>query len=236
MIKVLLVFEDFNELTLTESYLKRVGFDIVGISNEILLQDQLLTFNPDIVVAHGKNNRVSSFSVGQKMKDNHKFHGKVVIVVPKDVRPGPAEIIRMKMDAIIESPLAPEKLIHVLCRLTNQDPQGYLDKLNKSKINDPENKKGFMVSGKGDSSNTETVSGGATVTPIRESVTINDPARARKYETIVKGTQIDIERSTHNRNDIKAIQKDLKKDYDFSRLEDQDELKRQFAEALFKKK
>ena len=59
MVKVLLVYEDFNELTLTESCLKKVGFDVVGISNELLVSDQLLAFYPDIVVAHGKNGKVS---------------------------------------------------------------------------------------------------------------------------------------------------------------------------------
>jgi len=228
MVKVLLAFEDFNELTLTESYLKKVGFDVVGISNEVLLGDQLLSFNPDIVVAHGKNNRVSSFSVGQKMKENHRFHGKVVIVVPKDVRPGPTEIIKMKMDGIIESPLAPDKLIQVLCRLSSQDAQSYLDKLHKSKLSDPELQRRFMVSG--------LMPGEVPPPPVAPADPFQDADRAKKYDRFTQGVQFDIKQSTHSRGDIREKQKDLKKDWDFDKLEDQDELRRQFAEALFKKK
>ena len=101
MVKVLLVYDDFNELTLTESYLKKIGFDVVGISNEILINDQILSFNPEILVVHGKNMKVSSFSVGQKLKDYGRYHGKAVIVVPKGMRPSPSEMIKMKMDAMI---------------------------------------------------------------------------------------------------------------------------------------
>ncbi len=137
MIKVLLAYEDFNELTLTESYLKRVGFDIVGISNEVLIQDQILSFNPEVIVAFGKNQKVSSFSVGQKLKDNHRYHGRVVIIVPKDVRPTASDMLKMKMDAIMEAPFAPEKLIQVLCRLCGHSADPFLEKLSKARLNDP---------------------------------------------------------------------------------------------------
>lgn len=236
MIKVLLAFEDFNELTLTESYLKRVGFDVVGISNEILLQDHLLAFNPDIVVANGKNSRVSSFSIGQKMKENHRYQGKVVIVVPKDVRPEPQEIIKMKMDGIIEAPLMADKLIQVLCRLANQDPQGYLDKLQKSKFNAPEVERRFMVSGllPGEVPPEGTMVNSSPAFPSQ--VPLQDSERIKKYERFTQGIQFDIKQSTHSRADLREKQKELKKDWNFDELEDQDELKRQFAEALFKKK
>jgi DNA-binding NtrC family response regulator len=222
MIKVLLVFEDFNELTATETVLKKVGFDVVGINSEISMQEQLLAFYPDIVVAHGKSSRVSSLSVGQKMKENHRYPGKVVIVVPKDVRPSPQEMIKMKMDGILEAPLQAEKLIQLLSRLMEHDPQPFLEKLQKAKLSDPNaQKQTFKVSGPAASS---------------DKILIQDPERAKKYATIVKGTQIDIKQSTHERNEIKQLQKELKKDWDFDQLDEQDKLKRQFAEALFKKK
>lgn len=238
MMKVLLVFEDFNELAMTETYLKKVGFDVVGITNEVSLQEQLLSFYPDVIVANGKTTRVSSFSVGQKMKENHRYPGKVVIVVPKDVRPTPQDIIRLKMDGLIEAPIQPEKLIQVLCRLMGQDPHTFLDKLQKAKLSDTHLQRQMIkVMGPlsvGDSATSEPTP--ISKTKDKNKIVIHDPERAKKYATIVKDTEIDIKQSTHDRNAIRELQKELKKDWDFDKLDDQDELKRQFAEALFKKK
>lgn len=238
MVKILLVYEDFNELTLTESYLKKVGFDVVGIGNEILLQDQILSFNPDVIVASGKNPRVSSFSVGQKMKENQRYHGKVVIVVPKDVRPTPQDILRMKMDGIIESPVHPEKLIQVLCRLANLQSAPFLDKFHRARSSDPELGKRFAaahptpVSGAAGN-----VSQAATVPPASAAgVLINDPQRIGKYKKFTDAVEIDVKHSTHQRQDLKEKQKELKKGWNFDTLEEQDTLRQQFAEALFKKK
>jgi len=260
MVKILLIYEDFNELTLTESYLKKVGFDVVGISNEVLMNDQILSFNPDVIVAHGRNPRVSSFSVGQKMKENHRYHGKVVIIVPKDVRPTPQDILRMKMDGIIEMPVHPEKLIQVLCRLTGQSPTYFVEKFQKARLSDPDlNKRLIMVTGNPGAyqassgppataaaseashmiPSTAAVTGGTSnVTPISggSSVPIDDPQRMARYKKYTADISIDLAHSTHQRQDLKEKQKELKKNWNFDTLEDQDRLRQQFAEALFKKK
>lgn len=229
MVRILLVYEDFNELTLTESYLKKVGFDVVGISNEVLINDQILTFNPEVIVAFGKNLKVSSFSVGQKLKDNPKFNGKVVIIVPKEIRAAPHEMMKMKMDAILESPVKPEKLISVLSKLAGIAPGTLADKFKKSKIKDPEIEKLIMVSG--------ALSDGKYLAPPvkKKVILIDDPVRAEKYNQLVKNEKIDVKATSHDRSDIKAHQDDLKKDWDFDELEEMDRLKRQFADALFRK-
>lgn len=243
MVKILLVYEDFNELTLTESYLKKVGFDVVGISNEVLLADQLLSFNPDVIVANGKNQRVSSFSIGQKMKENHRYQGKVVIIVPKDVRPSPQDVLRMKMDGIIESPVQPEKLIQVLCRLSNQPATGFVEKFQKARLSDPElNKRLFMVTGSGAAAAPAASPaaagpvGSAAQSGSSAGVSIDDPQRMSRYKKFTEDVEIDLTYSTHQRQDLKEKQKELKKNWNFDKLEDQDDLRKQFAEALFKKK
>lgn len=228
MVKVLLVFEDFNELTLTETYLKKVGFDVVGITNEVLIQDQLLSFNPEIIVAFGKNSRVSSFSIGQKLKENSRYHGKLVIVVPKDIRPTANEMLKMKMDGILEAPIEPEKLVQVLARLSGQPAATYVDKLHKARFAEPEIQSRMVQSRP-----TE-----AEVIPIRPglNISIQDPERVKKYEQFTKDIHFDPQQSTHQRKDLKEKQKELKKTWDFDALEGLDKLRRQFAEALFKKK
>lgn len=216
MVKVLLVYEDFSELTLTQTYLKKIGFDVVGISNEILIHDQILSFNPDIIVANGKNMKVSSFSVGTKLKDSGKYQGKVILVVTKGVRPAAHEMIKMKMDGLIETPVEPEKLIQILCRLSGLAFDIVLDKLHKARLSDPELSKLVMVTG-------------SPKPPL------DDKARMSRYQDLVKDVHIDVQQTSHSRKEMKDKLKDLKKDWDYEQLEEQDELRRQFAEALFKK-
>ncbi len=225
MIKVLLVFGDFNELTITESYLKKIGIDVAGITNEVLLQDQVLSFRPDIVVTSGKSNRVNSLSVGQKLKENYKFAGKVVIVVAKDQRPSSQDILKIKMDAMLESPFQADKLVQVLARLGGLNAEAYLDKLHKSRFSEEE-KKVIHVTGavqfKGpENSGTKDL--------------LHDPQRIKKYQKFINDEEIDFKKSSHQKSEVKKAQEELKKSWDFEQLEKQDELKRRFAEALFKK-
>jgi hypothetical protein len=66
-------------------------------------------------------------------------------------------------------------------------------------------------------------------------VAIEDKKRVEKYQKLVKDIVIDTKQSSHSRQDLKQKQKELKKGWNFDQLEEQDELKRKFAEALFKK-
>jgi hypothetical protein len=252
MVKVLLIFEDYAELSLTEIYLKRVGFDVVGISNEALLADKLLSFNPEVAVAYGKGTKVSSLSVGKKLRESFRYHGKVILVVPKSLRPTLDDMIKVRMDVMMEAPLNPEKFIQALARLINQSPAIYLDKLQRMRRVDSElDRKIIKVSGTSgapqigksvESATTDevpslnAVSGSAPDAEVGKKSVLSDPDRIQKYTELIKDTQIDVQQSTHQRKDNREKQGALKKNWDFEKLEEQDALKRQFAEALFKKK
>jgi hypothetical protein len=232
MVKVLLVYEDFNELTLTESYLKKVGFDVVGISNELLVSDQLLAFHPDIVVAHGKNGKVSSFSVGQKLKENHKYIGKAVIVVPAGVRPMPSDILAMKADALMEPPVHPQKLLQVLARLGGVPAEPLLEKFHKARMSDPELQRLVPISSPSPlEAKSEDQPASAKIF-----IPIQDTARAQKYSKMIKSTKIDPQATTFERKEVRERQKELKKDWNFDVMEELDELRKSFTAALFKKK
>lgn len=221
MVKVLLVYEDFNLLTLTESCLKKVGFDIQGVSNEVLIQDQILAFNPNIIVASGKSQRVSIVSVGQKLKHDKHFRGQLLLIAPPGAKPTAQELLQMKFDAVMEQPVPPEKLIACLCRLSGMDSQPLLSKFAKARMSDPELEQKIR--------NLMGSSSGLHVDSF------SDPVRAQKYNQIAKEHPISVHATSHQRADITKAQKELKKDWDFDKLEELDELKHQFAEALFKK-
>lgn len=230
--KVLLVYEDMNEMNLTINSLKKVGFDVVGISNEVLLIDQVYSFNPDIVVANGRNVRVSTFSVSQKLREMKQFNGKVALVVPKGTRPSKDELLRMRMDAILEMPLTHERLIQVLSKISGKDAEAQLQKFSKSTY-EQEQEKAVAVTGK---IPTGTEGDDSSSPAAREAKKrFADPVRKAKYEKLANDTKIDLHATSHDRLDVTGFQRELKKDYDFEKLNEIDHLKREFVKALFKK-
>ncbi len=221
MLRVLLVFDDYTELALTETYLKKIGFDVVSVMNEIGIQEKILSFNPEAMVVSGKSAKVSSFSLGKRLKENLRYEGKVVLIVPKNVRPDPSELMRMKMDALMEAPIQPERLLQILGKYSGHSPDFLIDKLNKAVLSDPDLKQKLtMVTGKISSKE-----------PVKS-------ARAKRYDKLVAEAkaEIDPRHTNFERQDLKKRQSEMKKDWDFSSLEEIDQLKRQFASALFKKK
>jgi DNA-binding NarL/FixJ family response regulator len=222
MLRVLLVFDEYQELSLTETYLKKVGFDVMGIRNEMGIQERILAFNPEVMIVNGKSPKVSSFSVGRKLKENIRYDGKVILIVPKNIRPEPGELMRIKMDALVEAPAHPEKILQLLAKFASYSPDVLIEKLRKARLNDPELNKNLNIQG-----------GKA---PERKPGEFSDPVRAKKYEKFIAETPIDKKQTSFERGELKKRQNEMKKTWDFNVLDEIDSLKRQFASALFKKK
>src|SRR5690349_733716 len=98
MSKVLLIYEDYTELNSVQIVLKKVGFDCLGISSEFTTQQQVLQFNPDIVIAFGKGPKVSSVSVGRRLKEMPRWGGRAVLIFPAGFKPRAEDLIKIRMD------------------------------------------------------------------------------------------------------------------------------------------
>jgi hypothetical protein len=132
MSKILLVYDDFAELNATELSLKKSGFDVIGLTNEYTVKDQIVAFNPDILVGFGNTQRVGSLSVGKKIKDMNRWTGKSVLIFPKGYELPADELIRMRMDMLLESPISVIRLIQIICKLLKLDEKSVIEKLAKS--------------------------------------------------------------------------------------------------------
>jgi hypothetical protein len=132
MSKILLVYDDFAELNATELSLKKSGFDVVSLTNEYTVKDQIVAFNPDILVGFGNSQRVGSLSVGKKIKDMNRWAGKSVLIFPKGYELAADELIRMRMDMLLESPISVIRLIQIICKLLKLDEKTVIEKLAKS--------------------------------------------------------------------------------------------------------
>lgn len=132
MSKILLVYDDFAELNATELSLKKSGFDVIGLTNEYTVKDQIVSFNPDILVGLGNSQRVGSLSVGKKLKEMNRWAGKSVLIFPKGYELPADDLIRMRMDMLLESPISVIRLIQVICKLLKLDEKQVIEKLAKS--------------------------------------------------------------------------------------------------------
>lgn len=132
MNKILLVYEDYADLMAAEGVLKRAGFDVIGLSSEYAVAEQMLAFNPDLVVGAGRGGKVSSLGVGKRLKEMNRWSGKSVLIFPANFKPDPQELIRIRVDMVLESPVSPIRLVQVVGRILGHDEATLLERLNKA--------------------------------------------------------------------------------------------------------
>lgn len=128
MHKILLVYDDYTELNNVQSTLKKIGFDCVGISSEFTLSQQVVSFNPDIVIGSGKGPKVTPLGVGRRLKEMPRWNGKTILIF-SGAKPKPEELIKIRMDVVLEMPVSIPRLVQVLASLTDQDERALLTKL-----------------------------------------------------------------------------------------------------------
>lgn len=136
MNKILLVYEDYADLMTVEATLKKVGFDVIGITNEYSISEQMLAFNPDLVIGSGRGGRVSSLGVGKRLKEMTRWQGRSLLIFPANFKPNPQELIRIRVDMILESPVLPSRLVQVIGKILGHDEAVLLERLNKSASGD----------------------------------------------------------------------------------------------------
>jgi hypothetical protein len=250
MKKLLLIVEDYTEMTKMQTFFKKIGLDVVAQGTELRLQEQLLSFFPDVVLAFGENKKVNSLSIGQKIKDYGRFNGKTVLILPQGHRPTPADLSKAKVDALLEAPVQPVRLIQVIAKFMGLDPETLVEKYQRlqseKELKKESQSESFGVSGgKVPSSETVVVSGARASNLITtvpafnfslEAELTRDKVRVEKYSKFVQEIQIDKTQTSHDRSVLKLRWSELKRTWDTQLIQEIDNLKRQFVSALFRKK
>ncbi|MFN8847842.1 MAG: hypothetical protein ACK5W9_13410 [Bdellovibrionales bacterium] len=132
MLRILLAYDNFQELTSVELMLKKIGFDVLGITSEFSIAEQLLSFNPQIVIAFGKSTKLSTTGVGKRLRESLRWDGQSILIFYPNTKPQAADILRMRMDVGLESPVEPTRLVQVIAQLAGLDSHQLLDKLIKN--------------------------------------------------------------------------------------------------------
>lgn len=229
MARILLILEDFNELQFLESILKKVGLDTMGLLNDTSLADKVMIFNPTVVVAHGRGARVSGLAIAKKMREI-KTESKVVLIFPADAKPAPHEVMGVRLDAILESPLNLTRLIEVLAKTASLDAKPMLEKLEKIA-----NSLGNAPTGWSSHTNTA-MDPTQGVSRSQSSLEASQQGKARSHrmkQILAENKDFRPEQTVFDRKDLKKRQKEMSKEWDADKLAELDEERRQFTEALF---
>lgn len=208
--KIFLVCDDYSEMMSLQADFKKVGFDVESVGNDQRLADQILSMNPDLILAIARTNLALAISVGTKLKESIKTDARVILMIPPGTKIPGFELGKLRMDLVMEDPVPREKLVGTIAKLLDLDPKALLAKLAR----------GLSVAGSG-----EDGSKGAG---------FSDPERMKKYKPFLS-LQIDKKATSHTRQALKEKQTELKKAWDFNWLGQLDQLKKQFARALFRR-
>jgi len=253
--------------------LKKIGFDVLGITSEFSLPEQLLAFNPQIVIGQGRSPKISTSGVGRRLRESQRWDGQSILIFFADAKPQPTEILKMRMDVGLEHPVAPTQLVQVISQLAGLDSNQLLDKLIKSmnadgSIREPDSSREGSTTQSGSDSVFVSGSSGMPpaekaqvisnkensfpVTPIQdpllqeledmltgkpkaaEAPLLQDSKRAQVYANILKN-QPPLEGGSFTKREAKSRLRDLVDPLLKEELKNQDDLRRDFVKALFKR-
>lgn len=254
MDRVLLVIDNVQFSAHLENTLRKLGYVTDALQNEYNLTERVLSFNPDIIVARGTSNRLSTMNVGKRLKDNLKFIGKVLLVFTPDSAPDKSQMNNIKSDLILLEPASALKIAMSVLNLEVVEKAGMRDKLYKMVQDDAafraEEQSYLVQHGRSLEDELQTVRGAFNETTndlgeIRLRVqnelsgyAVKQTAKIETYNQHIDKINIDLKKGLSKRK-TKQENKENRKDWDIpasKEAQDLDLARKEFTTELFKKK
>lgn len=254
MDRVLLVIDNVQFSAHLENTLRKLGYITDALQNEYNLTERVLSFNPDIIVARGTSNRLSTMNVGKRLKDNSKFIGKVVLVFNPENAPDKTQMNNIKFDIILQEPTSAMKIAMSVLSLEAVEKPGMKDKLYKMVQDDAafrSEEQSYLVQyGRSIEDELQTVRGAFNdnsndLSEIRHRVqnelsgyTVKQAAKIETYNQHIDKINVDLKKGLSKRK-TKEENKANRKDWDIpasKEAQDLDLARKEFTTELFKKK
>jgi hypothetical protein len=227
--RILLVIEDYNEALFLETLLKKVGFEVESIRNEVTLAERMLAISPDLVVATGDGLKVNGQRVSKKVKKKGN-HSKLLLLFPRQKLQNPHLLDSFVTDAAAETPLNPRTIITAVSQLLGIDIDTIMSKFDKLSISKEANAKDDAL---------QVIAGKKTkrVSPSTPSARLDpeaDRVRVQKYADFLKDApKSNLNGFPHNKvQDELASIREYEKENNLNSL---DEERKSFVTKLFKK-
>jgi CheY-like chemotaxis protein len=231
MVRILVLMEDYSEMTQTRTLLKRVGCDVDAANSEVGLKEKVMTLKPDVLLVSGIGKKINPASVSKRLKEVAGFSGKIILILAPGVKISLNDLAENKFEAFLESPFDPMRLMSLITRFSNGKAPDLEEKFQKLVIEGALGQQNDIGSDrriiKGNfSSSNNTNKGSPSPKDLKD--------RVAKYSQLVEGMSVS-KTSTISKVTTRAIVKDLQKGWDRKSLDEIDEEKRKVARLLFKK-
>jgi len=245
MRKILLVIDEYQEMVALENLLRRVGFDVLSVGKDILVNDSIAGFFPDIVVATMKGRAVDGVKVSTRVRKLAP-PPRVAFVASAENAANIAVEQKLFTDAVIATPLQPIPVIRTIAQLANLDPNpliGKFQKLSSGRMGDE--KVEIVVDGRVDTSvgqESQFIRGGSGSSgedwdPVktRGQAASLRTARSDRYEQFLRGQENEPVQGLLPRDIIAAAVRKLKAEAakEAEELERINLEKREYVRALF---
>jgi chemotaxis response regulator CheB len=254
MDRVLIVIDNVQFNTHLENTFRKVGYITETLLNDYSLSEKILSFNPDVIVSKGTTSRLSVLKVGKKIKDNIKYTGKVVLVFPAGEKPTDEQMETLKVDLVLEDPASALKIVVAAMSLEKTDRTAAKEKLYSLAHEDKQyqqEEQAYLKQYGGSIENelihvqslAGDVSKAVDLTEIKSKIQqelqfsqMQLPSQIEHYNELISNIDADLNKGLKKR-DTKRVSKELRKDKNIGQeASDQDELRKQFVNELFRKK
>lgn len=128
MKRILLLTEDFNEMTFLETLLKKLGFDALGIQNPSSVEEKALTMNPEMLILSDTIKGQSTHHILESLVSSRP--SMYVILMKPDLLQETQHSAEMVHKAV-KSPVDPADFIRCICSVAKLNEEQYLEKFYK---------------------------------------------------------------------------------------------------------
>lgn len=116
MRKILLVLEDYQELTTLQSLLMKFGWDVKGVRRDIFVKEEMVAFRPDIILATGFGRQVKGAKMAQALsKTNAGVKTLLILGSAKEV----LDVEPSTVSGFFVRPLDPKAVVRTLAGLSD---------------------------------------------------------------------------------------------------------------------
>jgi hypothetical protein len=132
MRKIMLVIDDFNDLLALEAFFRRIGFDVLSLGKDLLVNDALLGFVPDFVIATAKGRSVDGGKLAIRLAQQAN-QPRVALIYASGSPPRLPREARNAVDILIEIPFQPKILLAMVGDLLSLDSKSLVEKFEKQR-------------------------------------------------------------------------------------------------------
>ena len=240
MRKIMLVMDDFQDLVSMENLLRRLGFDVLSLGKEVLVNDALLRFTPDLVIASFNSRGVDGLRIAQRLK---RSIATVRIALTYGANTPPVLTVEAQslVDALISLPVQPTTVIKVVSQLLNVESAPLVAKYQKLTANRMMDPLSAAIGGGDGSTGNVEVKGDATLGRTAEWVrSALDPdgdrtERSERYDQFLEKNNPEPALGVLPRDRMNLASKKLKKsaESDAASMAEINAEKKAFLEAMF---